>query len=87
MKARKVTRTIKVTDVTALVVLDGHDELTEEQFTISGHFKTDEDILKALKKGTSGFTFVRVISSTPITNLYSMDETEFMSLAKIVDKR
>ena len=81
MRERKVTRTIKTTEVKALCVINGIDELKEEEFTLTGHYKTDEEIIKALEKQTEGFKFIRVISSEAVSKLYKMTEADFVKYA------
>ena len=86
MRERKITRTIKVTKVNCVIV-NSDDAIDNVDFTLSGIFKTADDVLKKLKKEYPDTVFVRVADFAPSTQLYSMTEKKFMEVAEVVDKR
>lgn len=86
MRERKITRTIKVTKVNCVIV-NSDDVIDNVDFTLSGIFKTADDVLKKLKKEYPDTVFVRVADFAPSTQLYSMTEKKFMEVAEVVDKR
>lgn len=86
MRERKITRTIKVTKVNC-VILNSDDVIDNADFTLSGIFKTADDVLKKLKKEYPDTIFVRVDGFVSSTQLYSMTEKKFMEAAEAVEKR
>ena len=85
MRERRVTRTIKVTNVNAFIV-EG-DVVVERPFVLSGNFKTDEEVLKKLKKSYPETIFVRVKDFSADTKIYAMSEADFIAYADVIEKR
>ena len=85
MRGRRVTRTIKVTNVNAFIV-EG-DVVVERPFVLSGNFKTDEEVLKKLKKSYPETIFVRVKDFSADENIYAMSEADFIAYADVIEKR
>lgn len=84
-----VTRTIKGTNLTALMV-DINAQLTyEHNYTLSRTYKDSKSLLKALEKVANDDTHkvVKILSSKPIETLYGMDEQKFISNAEILPPR
>ena len=86
--ARKpiVSRTIATTEVVALCINLQTEETFNKKFTLSGTYKDDKALLKALQKqDTDEVKTVHVADSKQVENLYGMAEEEFISLADKLD--
>ena len=86
--ARKpiVSRTITTTEVVALCINLQTEEPFNKKFTLSGSYKDDKALLKALQKqDTDEVKTVHVVDSKQVENLYGMAEEEFISLAEKLD--
>ena len=86
--ARKpiVSRTIKTTEVVALCINLQTEEPFNKKFVLSGSFKDNKALLKAIQKqDTDEVKAVHVVSCEEVENLYGMAEEEFVSLAEKLD--
>ena len=86
--ARKpiVSRTIATTEVVALCINLQTEETFNKKYTLSGTYKDDKALLKALQKqDTDEVKTVHVVDSKQVENLYGMAEEEFISLADKLD--
>ena len=85
-RARMITRTVRSTQVKFLSVnLD--TRLTDEtDCNLAGVYKSDEEVLKTLKKLYDGENIkpVQVLSTQEVEQLYGMKETEFLKYAEII---
>lgn len=86
MRTPMVTRTIKATTVTAMVVDTEKGQVSNMDFTLSRTYKDDKAILKALSKVdlADNLRIVKVISTNVTEEKYGMTETEFIATAKIM---
>ena len=87
--ARKpmVSRTIKTTQVTALCLDLATEEPFNKSYTLSGTFKDEKALLKAVQKqDTDDIKAVHIVDHKEVENLYGMSETDFISLAHKLDK-
>ena len=88
--ARKpiVSRTITSTEVVALCVNLQTEEPFNKKFILSGSYKDDKALLKAIKKqDTDEVKAVHIVSAEENENLYGMAEEEFISLAEKLDPK
>lgn len=89
MREKMVTRSMKVTEATTLMV--NLDTLETEQTVISmpNTYKDDKALMKALTKAYDGSNFkpVHVMSTQVIEKLYGMSEKSFMDNAKELDPK
>ena len=88
--ARKpiVSRTITTTEVVALCVNLQTEETFNKKFILSGSYKDDKALLKAVKKqDTDEVKAVHIVSAEETENLYGMAEEEFISLAEKLDPK
>lgn len=86
-RERAVTRTINVTNVTAICMDIEKMENKEEVLTITGDLPTDEQLLKKLRKQyeTSVYKVVAIKSKDTVEKLFGMPEVEFLKYAKELD--
>lgn len=86
MRKRYVTRTIVGTKANVLCLNTRTVEPYNKDFTISGTFDNDENLLKALRKGyeTEEEKLVQIVSVTPETVRYGMEEEKFIAMAEIL---
>lgn len=83
-----VTRTIQTTTVKALCVDVDKQWLYSDEFVLSGTYKDDKSLLKALESvEDEGHKIVHVVSSDVVETLYGMTEQEFVSTAKKMPPR
>ncbi|MEE0061572.1 MAG: hypothetical protein UE295_12150 [Acutalibacteraceae bacterium] len=91
MRARKVTRTIKATEATLMVVDVATAEVQNTTITLSHEFKTADDIMKYVSKHTDllsdGVKAVAVVDFIVTEQLYGMDEQKFIEYAEILPAR
>lgn len=82
-RTRMITRTITETIVTAMCVNVVVGEVNIVSYTISGEFKTNDEILKVLKKRYEDDTFkvVNIQNVETVEKLYGMPEEDFIRLA------
>lgn len=85
-RARKITRTIKTTKVVALCINIAEEKPYKQEVTLSGVFKDDQSLLKAVKAAVDSDTVKAVHIEGPyvVEALYAMDEQKFIELAEIV---
>lgn len=86
--ARKpiVSRTLRSTEVVALCINLQTEETFNKKFILSGIYKDNKAILKALQKqDTDEVKAVHIVSAEEVENLYGMAEEEFISLADKLD--
>lgn len=84
-----VTRTIETTKVLALCVNVADQTTCENEYTLSGTYKDNGAILKALAKvvNTDALKVVHIISSEVVETLYGMTEQQFIATAKVLPPR
>lgn len=84
-----VTRTIQATKVNALCLDIATQKPYEKEFILSGTFKDDKHLFKALEKVANDDTHkaVYVNSVDIIETLYGMSEQDFISYAKVLPPR
>ena len=91
MRARKVTRTIKATEATLMVVDVATAEVQNMTITLSHEFKNADDIMKYVNKHaellTDGVKAVAVVDFVVTEQLYGMDEQKFIEQAEILPSR
>lgn len=87
MRKPMVTRTIISTSVTALCVNPQTAETFEQEFTLTGKVADKDKVLKSVSKlyNTEDCTIVAIRNLTEVSELYGMDEADFMAGAKILD--
>ena len=87
-RKRMVTRTERFESVTAMTV--NLDDRTTGEITcqITGKFKTQEDLLKLVKKtaDTEKLKVVAIITHETVEQLMGMTEEEFIELARYIEK-
>ena len=91
MRARKVTRTIKATEATLMVVDVSTAEVQNVTVTLPYEFKSDEDIMKHINKTSGivadGLKAVAVVDFYVTEQLYGMSEQDFIKHADILPAR
>lgn len=89
--ARKpmVTRTIVATEAEVMKVDVTTERTFKEVVTVPRTYKTDADLLKAVKEvaETDNIKVVHIIQSKKTETLYGMTETEFIAHATIFPSR
>lgn len=90
-KTRMVTRTVVSTVASLMVVNLETAEVQNESVELSGTFKNNDAILKALEKDKTilgnSIKPVQVLESKPKETIYGMSEQEFISCAKPMDEK
>lgn len=86
-RVKNITRTFKITRVTALMLNVETAEPFNETFNLDGTFKNDEAILKALKKEYEDEVckVVHIVATEVITKKLSMSVQNFIDLTTIGD--
>lgn len=81
-RVKNITRTLKITRVTALILNVETAEPFNETFNLEGTFKNDEAILKALKKvyENAVYKVVHIVATEVITKKLSMPIQRFVEL-------
>lgn len=90
MARRKlVTRTITATVVTCLCMNVATAEASNETYSIVGKFTDDEKLLKSIRKvyETDEDKIVAIVDKVETSNLYGLDENEFLERAHIIEKK
>lgn len=91
MRTRKVTRTIKATEVTLMAVEVETAEVMNLPIKLSHEFKTGDDIMKYINKHPElipvGVKAVAVVDFLVTEQLYGMDEQKFIEQAEILPSR
>lgn len=82
-----VTRTIESTKVNALCMDIQSAEPMNKEFNLSGTYKDEAKLLKAVQKSfdTDALKVVHIVDSEVINTLYGMDENEFLAHAVVLD--
>lgn len=88
-RVRMVTRTITETKVEVMVCNIETATVDTEIYTLCGEFTEDKDILKYLEKNFNrdNVKFVAVSGKQTTEQLYGMEETEFIKLARVLPPR
>ena len=88
-RASMVTRTINTTKVIALCVDIETQTPYDGEFVLSGTYKDQKSLMKALEKVANDDTHkvVHVKSAEVVETLYGMPEQEFINNAKILPPR
>lgn len=81
-RPKEITRTLKITQVTALMLNVETAEPFNETFNLEGTYKNDEAILKALKKEYEDevYKVVHIVATEVITKKLSMPIQFFIEL-------
>ena len=86
-RKRVVSRTIKTTEVTALLASKERGECYNAEFKIMGDVKNYEKIVKFLTPHLNDDeVFVDVVNIETVCNKYAMPEEEFVKLANIISE-
>ena len=87
-RVKMVTRSFFTTKVKAIVFNNETNKTGEEEFVLTGEYKTDESALKALKNVTSEkVQALKILSRETDSALYGIEEAEFIKLAKKLEGR
>ena len=86
-RVKNITRTFKITRVTALILNVETAEPFNETFNLAGTFKNDEAILKALKKEYEDEVckIAHIVDTEVITKKLSMPVQNFIDITTIAD--
>lgn len=85
-KVRMVTRTVKVTEVTALTVNAESREMFEVSGTVAGIYENNEDLISAFKAIVKpGHIPVHIIKSEVQRIKYGMPESKFIANSEVLD--
>ena len=90
MRERMVTRTVKVSDVTCMMVNVDTKEVFEKVVRLPGKFKTLEAAKKAVEKAYENMPSIKPIEVTNIHTeiiLYGMSEQDFVNAAEVLPPR
>lgn len=87
-RKRMVTRTIKTNEVTVLCLNTVTAEPHNEVFVVPCNLKTEQEMLKFIKKNfdTETDRAVAVSNINVVEEYYGMEETEFIKHAQIITK-
>lgn len=85
-KVRMVTRSVKVTNVTALTVNAETREMFEVSGTVAGIYDNNEALISALKGIVKpGHIPVHIIKSEVKRIKYGMPESKFITMSEVLD--
>lgn len=86
-RLKNITRTFKITQVTALMLNVETAEPFNETFNLEGTYKNDEAILKALKKEyeDEACKVVHIVDTEVITKKLSMPVQRFINISTTWD--
>ena len=88
MREKMITRTVTATVATVLGIDVATSTAVQEVKTLTGSFKDNADILKAIKKQFDGqVVYAAVVNVEEKETLYGMTESEFMKYAKELPPR
>ena len=88
MKERMVTRTVTAINVTVMGIDTTTAQVVTEVKTLTGTYKDNADMLKAIKKLYDGnVVYACIVSAETVETLYGMPESEFMKYAKVLPPR
>ena len=83
-----ITRTVTATVATVMVVEIKTAKAFTTEFTMTGIYKDNADLLKAIKKNdTDELVYAAIVSTRTEETLYGMPETEFMKYARVLPPR
>ena len=83
-----ITRTVTATVATVMVVEIKTAKAYTTEITMTGIFKDNADLLKAIKKNDNDeMVFAAIVSTRTEETLYGMSESEFMKYAKVLPPR
>lgn len=89
MRTPMVTRTVKATKINALCVNLDDKSVSEQEFIISGTYKDEKSLNKALIKNSpapANLKIVSVNSAETIEKLMGITEAEFIAIARPVTR-
>ena len=87
-RERMITRTVTATVATVIGVEVSTAKAFTEEVVLTGIFKDNADMLKAIKKSESGDkVYATIVSTRTEETLYGMPGTEFMKYAKVLPPR
>ena len=88
-RRRMVTRSLYTTAVKYIVFNNDTNKTGEEETILTGEYKTDESALKAIKGTVTSdkLTPLKVISREVSSELYGIDEADFIKYAKKLENR
>lgn len=88
MKEKMITRTVSAIEATVLGVNTETAQAVTEVITMTGVYKDNADLLKAIKKVHDGVTvYAAIVSTVEKETLYGMPESLFMQYAKVLPPR
>ena len=87
-RERMITRTVSATVATVMAVEIKTAKAFTTEFTMTGIYKDNADLLKAIKKNDSDvLVYAAIVSTRTEETLYGMPESEFMKYAKVLPPR
>ena len=88
-RRRMVTRSLYTTAVKYIVFNNETNKTGEEETILTGEYKTDESALKAIKGVITSdkLTPLKVIAREVSSELYGVDEADFIKYAKKLENR
>lgn len=89
-REKMVTRTILSTKATVMAVDIPNGETVNKTYDVSGTYKDDATLLKAVKKQyevAGELAIVAVVDSQTVEALYGMKEVEFLQHAQLLPPR
>lgn len=89
MRTPMVTRTVKATKLNALTVNLDTKEVSEQEYIMSGVYKDEAALTKAVAKHSpapEGVKIVKIISATTIEKLLGITEAEFIAIARPISR-
>lgn len=82
-----ITRSIHTTVCEVMVVNTKEKKLLNKTVTVSGTFKDEKALIKAVSKLITGdVTFVSILSSKVETKVYGISEQKFLELAEVIER-
>ena len=88
MREKMITRTVTATVATVMCVEIATAKAFITEFTLTGNFKDNADILKAIKKNdTAEIVYAAIVNTETKETLYGMPESVFMQYAKELPPR
>ena len=87
-REKMVTRTVSAINVTVMGINTATASAVTEVKVMTGAYKDDADLLKAIKKAYDGeIVWACITSKEIVETLYGMPESEFMKYAKVLPPR
>ena len=83
-----ITRSIHTTVCEVMVVNTKEKKLLNKTVTVSGTFKDDKSLIKAVTKIVTkeDIAFVSILSSKVETKVYGISEQKFLELAEVIER-